>query len=155
MSKPKTRAAKPTRPPPKPRPRLHLVKTTHSRRFPLRLLAESLDGGPYYLVDLAGYGVAWKAPAYVYEKAEPDAATRKLMAKGLSSGPFTRRRTWVPIYTRAALALDICDLDDDVTAAEAKEAVDFLANRHPDLTGSLRFVVLAGDRIHARRAPKR
>lgn len=70
------------------------IKRTRSRRFPLLLRAEHDDRGPYYLVDRAGYGVAFRGRGHQRD------------------------------FAKALMAFDLCEFDDSITPKEAKAAVD-------------------------------
>lgn len=81
------------------------IKRTVGRKPTILLRSANIDSGPYYLTDITGYGVSWRVP------------TRD------RSG----RRTWAATYTLAALAFELCDLDETLTPKMAKAAVDTVA----------------------------
>lgn len=101
---------------------MQTIRKTTSRRFPLLLKAAYEDREPYYLVDLAGYGVSWIKPAIEHRSAE----SPKSPYAGVS---FTRHRTWIPIFQRARLAWEIVEMEPEVSAKLAKKIADKAWNR--------------------------
>jgi hypothetical protein len=102
---------------------MQTIKRTRSRRFSLALRAASETGGPYFLVDLAGYGASWRNVAHERVPAgEPSTNPHR-------GTPFARRATWVPVYRRAALAFELAELEPSLPAREAKELADRAWNR--------------------------
>ncbi len=97
---------------------MQTIKWTRTRRYPLLLKAEHVDRGPYFLVDRAGYGVAWKKPAYEH------VPTSSRHASPFAGASFTRRQTWTPIFARARLAFALVDENEDVDAKLAKKIAD-------------------------------
>lgn len=77
------------------------IKRTHARAHTFLLSAEHEDRGPYFLVDRAGFGSSWRAPAYEH------VPTGEVSTHPNHGNPFTRRLTWVPIFNRALLAFNL------------------------------------------------
>ena len=102
------------------------IKRTRGRRYPLLLRAEHEDAGPYFLVDLAGYGASWRKPA-VENVPIPNPLSYRI------SGTAHRRRiTWVPIFQKARLAFTLVEWFPELSAKEAKKIADAAWNRMGD-----------------------
>lgn len=110
--------AGPRRDPSPRKPPVQTVRRTTGRRYPLLLQAASPDAGPYYLVDRAGFGVSWRAPAVEHHPTPND------YPASYAGASFTRRKTWIPVFRRAALAFHLADEDDEVSPKLAKKVAD-------------------------------
>lgn len=94
------------------------IKKTHSRRYPLVLGADHERKGPYYLIDVSGYGVSWREPAI---EVRP---TGEISTNPNQGNPYKRYKTWIPIFNRANLAFNLTEGDDAITAKIAKKIAD-------------------------------
>lgn len=97
---------------------MQTIRRTTSRRYPLLLRAEHEDAGPYYLVDRAGYGVSWRAPAR-----ERVPVHNPLPAR-YSGAAHRVRTTWVPTFEKAILAFTLVDVFEELSAKDAKRIAD-------------------------------
>jgi hypothetical protein len=80
------------------------IKRTRGRKYPLILSAASEDGGPYFLADRAGYGVAWRKPNYAHHS--------------------LKRSDWLRVFQRALLAFELVESDEDLSPQTAKKIAD-------------------------------
>ena len=94
------------------------IKRTRARRYPLLLRADHEDAGPYYLVDLAGYGVSWRQPA---KQLVPVPNPYPARYAGASHRVET---TWVPTFRKALLAFELADMFPELSAKDAKRISD-------------------------------
>ena len=98
------------------------IKRTRARRYPVLLRSENEDRGPYFLVDLAGFGVSWRNPA---SEMVPTRATGANASGELATyATHTRHVTWVPTYRRAVLAFALLEADETLSPKLAKEIAD-------------------------------
>lgn len=96
-----------------------IKRTRGTRKVPLLLRADHEDRGPYYLIDRAGYGVAWIKPAVEIRP------TGEISDNPFQGNPYTRKTTWVPIFERARLAFELADFyDESLSPKDAKKIAD-------------------------------
>lgn len=108
---------------------MQTIRRTTSRRYPLLLRAEHEDAGPYFLVDLAGYGVSWRKPAVENIPTQPEPGAYRSPYAG---GRHIRRTTWIPIFYRARLAFTLVEWFPELSAKDAKKIADGAWNRMGD-----------------------
>ena len=94
---------------------IRTIKRTKTRTIPILLKSEHENAGPYYLVDRAGYGVAWKK-----SKRENISRPGEYWDGRISQ----QRITWIPIFHRALLAFTLLDSYEDMSPREAKAIAD-------------------------------